>query len=113
VVEEEPVQQEQTTQLAIQQKAAFPKQTALDFDGNIAIPKSDNSSSSLVQNGINFFTQLISTLQDPEGVRQLAATITQKDEQTGRAWLKLPVENEKTVEKALNLLAALINGYSK
>ena len=67
----------------------------------------------LIQNGISFFTQLINTLQDPQAVQQLAAAITEKDEQTGRTWLKLPVENVKTVEKALHLLAGLLNGYGK
>jgi hypothetical protein len=78
----------------------------------LAIPTS-TSPISLIQNGISFFTQLINTLQDPQAIQQLAATITEKDEQTGRTWLKLPVENEKTVEKALHLLAGLLNGYGK
>jgi hypothetical protein len=72
-----------------------------------------DSTGSLVQNGISFFTQLLSTLQDAQSVQQLVSTITEKDEQTGRTWLKLPVENEKTVEKALNLLASLLKGFGK
>ncbi|MHA4807362.1 DEAD/DEAH box helicase [Flavitalea flava] len=79
-----------------------------DADGTIG-----PSPASLVQNGINFFTQLINTLQDPQAVQQLAATITEKDERTGRTWLKLPVENKKTVEKVLHLLGGLLNGYGK
>ena len=71
------------------------------------------SPAALIQNGMNFFTELINILHDPHGVKQLAATITEKDEQTGRTWLKLPVENEKIVEKALHLLAGLLNGYGK
>jgi hypothetical protein len=71
------------------------------------------SPAALIQNGMNFFTQLINTLHDPYQVKQLAAAITEKDEQTGQTWLKLPVENEKTVEKALHLLSGLLNGYGK
>lgn len=65
------------------------------------------SPSDLVRNGLIFFTQLLTTLQDPQAVKKLAATITEKDEKTGKTWLKLPVENEKTVENALNLLTGL------
>ena len=67
----------------------------------------------LIQNGISFFTQLINTLQDPEAVQHLAATLTEKDENTGRTWLKLPVENKQTVENALRLLAGLLNGNGR
>jgi hypothetical protein len=80
---------------------------------SVANVTTSTSPTLLVQNGISFFTQLINTLQDPQAVQQLAATITEKDAQTGRTWLKLPVENEKTVEKALHLLASLLNGYGK
>ena len=74
---------------------------------------SNASPASLIQTGISFFTQLINTLQDPQAVKQLAETITEKDDKTGQTWLKLPVENEKTVEKGLQLLAGLLNGYNK
>lgn len=71
------------------------------------------SSTSLIKNGMSFFTQLINTLHDPQAVKQLAETITEKDSQTGQTWIKLPVENEKIVEKTLQLLADLLNGYGK
>ena len=88
------------------QQVSLPK--AVQQNGTI-----DSSPASLIQNGISFFTQLIHTLQDPGAIKQLAETITEKDDQTGQTWLKLPVENEKSVEKALQLLAALLNGYGK
>jgi len=40
---------------------------------------------------------------------ELAETITEKDAKTGQTWIKLPEENEKTVENALQLLAKLLN----
>jgi SNF2 family DNA or RNA helicase len=113
LAEEEPVQEESAPKTEIQHGAGSTNQTASDNGGSVANPNSDNSPASLVQNGIHFFTQLINTLQNAEGVKQLAATITERDEQTGRTWLKLLVDNEETVEKALNLLAGLFKGFGK
>ena len=107
IAEDEPIRQEPKPDTASNNGSAGANGTG------IANVTTGTSPASLVQNGISFITQLISTLQDPQAVQQLAATITEKDEQTGRTWLKLPVENEKTVEKALHLLAGLLNGYSK
>lgn len=74
---------------------------------------SNASSASVIQTGISFFTQLINTLQDPQAVKQLAETITEKDAHTGQTYIKLPVENAKVIEKGLQLLAGLLNGYNK
>jgi SNF2 family DNA or RNA helicase len=71
------------------------------------------SPASLIQTGISFFTQLINTLHDPQAVKQLAETITEKDDKTGQTYLKLPVENEKVVEKGLQLLAGLLSGQGR
>ncbi len=71
------------------------------------------SSDSLVNTGMAFFSQLINTLNDQQSIKQLVSSITEKDEKTGRTWLKLPVQNEETVEKALHLVAGLLKGLSK
>ncbi len=67
----------------------------------------------LVQNGMNFFTQLINTLNDGQAIKELTDTITKKDEKTGETWLKLPVENKQIVEKTLHLIAGLLKGLNK
>jgi hypothetical protein len=105
--EDEPEQQEPAPAEARNNGTAFANGTG------VAKVTTGTSPASLIQSGISFFTQLINTLQDPQAVQQLAATLTEKDEKTGRTWLKLPVENEETVEKALHLLAGLLNGYGK
>lgn len=71
------------------------------------------TTASLVQNGITFFSQLINTLNDEKAVKQLAESITEKDEKTGQTYIKLPVENKNTVEQALNLFAGLLKGFGK
>jgi len=69
--------------------------------------------SALVQNGMNFFSQLVNTLSNENSVKQLAQSITEKDEKTGQTYLKLPVDSEGTIEKALNLLGGLLKGFGK
>lgn len=56
---------------------------------------------------------MINTLSDQQAVKNLAETITEKDEKTGQTWLKLPVENKQMVENALHLLAGFFNGRGK
>ena len=72
-----------------------------------------SSAASLVENGVSFFTQLMNTLQDEKAVKELADTLTEKDEKTGQLYLKLPVNNKDTVTQALNLFAGLMKGLGK
>jgi hypothetical protein len=111
--EEEQIPQEEAPKTEIEQTASLTSQETYSDPNRMYNSNSANSPASLVQNGIHFFSQLINTLQDPEGIKQLTETLTEKDELTGRTWLKLPVENEKAVEKALNLLAGLLSGFGK
>ena len=73
----------------------------------------ESPASSLVNNGMNFFSQLVNTLSNEQAVKELAQSITEKDEKTGKTYLKLPVDNEGTIEKALNLLGGLLKGFGK
>lgn len=43
-----------------------------------------SSAASLIENGVSFFSQLINTLQDEKALKQLADSITEKDEKTGQ-----------------------------
>jgi superfamily II DNA/RNA helicase len=61
----------------------------------------------LVQNGLQFFSQLAKTLSDRQATERLVKSIVQKDEKTGQTFVKLPVENEQAVEGMLNLLGGI------
>ncbi|MFN0212897.1 MAG: DEAD/DEAH box helicase [Saprospiraceae bacterium] len=65
------------------------------------------SPEALVQNGLEFFSQLAQTLSDPQATERLVKSIVHKDEKTGQTFVKLPVENEQSVEAVLNLLGGL------
>ncbi|MDX1911851.1 MAG: DEAD/DEAH box helicase [Saprospiraceae bacterium] len=66
----------------------------------------------LVQNGIQFFSQLAQTLSDPDATQRLVKTIVQKDEKTGQTYVKLPIENEQAVEGVLNLLGGIFKAMN-
>ncbi len=61
----------------------------------------------LMANGLKFFSQLAQTLRDKEATTQLVNSITERDEATGQTYLKVPVENQKTVEDAITMLGTL------
>ena len=77
-----------------------------DVASTSEVPRSPHPQTpeALVQNGLQFFSQLARTLSDPQATERLVKSIVQKDEKTGQTFVKLPVENEQAVEGVLNLL---------
>ena len=67
----------------------------------------------LIQNGISFLSGLARTFSDPEATQKLVSTLVQKDEGDGKTYLKIPVENEKTVENILTLFGNLVKQMGK
>ena len=66
----------------------------------------------MIQNGVKFFTQLAQTLRNPDATKNLVEYITQKDE-SGKIYLKIPVENEEVISNTLQTLAALFGAFIK
>jgi len=75
---------------------------------------SDTSSQSeeLLGQGISFFSNLFQTLQDPKATQDLVSSITQKDE-SGKTYLKIPVENEELVENGIKALGSFLSSFMK
>lgn len=67
----------------------------------------------LLANGLKFFSQLSQTLQNKEATEKLLASLTEKDQNTGKTYLKIPVENEKTVEEAISAIGTLFKMLQK
>ena len=61
----------------------------------------------LLQNGMNFLSQLMNTLNNPEATKTLAKSITEKDENTGQTYLKIPIQSTDIIENALTFLSKL------
>ena len=60
-----------------------------------------------IQNGMNFLTQLMTTLNNPEATKNLTKSITETDETTGQVYLKIPIQNTDVVENALSFLGKM------
>lgn len=73
---------------------------------------STHTPTELLQNGINFFAQLGKTLKSPEATKELIDSITQKDE-SGKVYLKIPVENEEVINNAVQVLNTLFGAFTK
>ncbi len=67
----------------------------------------------LISQGINFLNGLSKTLSSPEATQKLVASIVETDKETGKTFLKIPVESQETVSSALNLISQLFKGFSK
>lgn len=67
----------------------------------------------LVQEGINFFGRLASTLNDREATARLVEQIVEKDEKTGQTYVKLPVESEAVVKDVFQLLGNLFKNMGQ
>jgi superfamily II DNA or RNA helicase len=72
-----------------------------------------NDASQLLAQGFSFLSGLAKTLSTKDGVEQLAHSLVEKDEKTGKTHLKIPVESEETVSNVLNLLGNLFKGFGK
>ncbi len=60
-----------------------------------------------------FFGTLAKTLADKEKTEQLVSSLIEKDSTTGKRYLKIPVENEQIIEKAVEALTGLLSILKK
>lgn len=75
--------------------------------------KIDDDPVMLISQGISFLNDLSKTLSSAEATQKLVASIVETDKETGKTFLKIPVESQETVSSALNLISQLFKGFSK
>ena len=61
----------------------------------------------LVAQGVSFLSGLAETLKSPEATAQLVDSIVEKDEQTGKTSIKIPVDSKETVSNLLSIIGKL------
>lgn len=69
-----------------------------------------STSQELVQDGLRFLGRLAQTLSDREATEKLVESITEKDEKTGRTYVKLPVDDVDVVHQFFKALGGLMKG---
>lgn len=67
----------------------------------------------LITKGIGFLSGLAQTFSSPEATQKLVSSLVDKDPQSGKTYLKIPVENEKSVADTLRLLGELFMAFRK
>lgn len=65
----------------------------------------------LIQEGLQFFNRLTSTLADERATRKLMDQIIQKDEKTGQTFLKIPVEDSAIIHNAVKLIGGIFSQF--
>ncbi len=78
--------------------------------GRPPAPRREAEVPELVRMGASFFSSLAQTLADERKTRELVDSLVEKDEQSGRTYLKIPVENEQIVQQALQVMGRLFQG---
>ena len=79
---------------------------------DLSVSESANPNEELIKNGVQFFTQLAQTLKNPNESRELIEHLIQKDE-TGKLFLKIPIESESIVTDTLQSLGAIFGALLK
>ena len=92
-----------------------------DVESNIEFLQTDEKeydaseldATTLITQGINFIGGLAKILSSPEATGKLVSSLVEKDKETGKTYMKIPIENEKTITDTLNLLGQLFKGLAK
>jgi len=67
----------------------------------------------LLTGGLRFLSGLAQTLSSPEATERLVSSIVERDEKTGRSFMKIPVDDQQTVVNVMNMLGQLFKGFGK
>ena len=62
----------------------------------------------LLAGGLRFLSGLAQTLSSPEATQRLASSLVERDEKTGRSYMKIPVDDQQTVVNVMNMLGQLL-----
>jgi SNF2 family DNA or RNA helicase len=67
----------------------------------------------MLAGGLRFLSGLAQTLSSPEATERLVSSIVERDEKTGRSYMKIPIDDQQTVVNVMNMLGQLFKGFGK
>ena len=67
----------------------------------------------LLAGGLRFLSGLAQTLSSPEATERLVSSIVERDEKTGRSYMKIPVDDQQTVVNVINMFGQLFKSFGK
>jgi len=77
----------------------------------VAASPSQPEPQDLLAGGLRFLSSLAQTLSSPEATERLVSSIVERDEKTGRSYMKIPVDDQQTVVNVMNMLGQLFKGF--
>jgi len=77
-------------------------------NGKEASSNAEKQIAELFTAGANFLNTLSQTLAKENSIEGLLSRIVEKDEKSGRSYLKIPIENEETVTNAVNVISGFL-----
>jgi len=92
---------------AVHVEAATPK------DSMPQTPEEANEPNDLLKTGLSFLEKLSDTLSNPEKTKALVNGMMETDANTGKSYLKIPVESGDVVNKVVGMLAGFLNMLKK
>ncbi|MBI5376292.1 MAG: hypothetical protein HZA77_12700, partial [Candidatus Schekmanbacteria bacterium] len=72
-----------------------------------------NDVNDLIKTGITFLEKLGTSLSDGKSLQPLISTFVEKDKDTGKTFLKIPVPDEDIINKAVSIFSGLLQGLKK
>ena len=78
-----------------------------------ASPATHPEPQDLLAGGLRFLSGLAQTLSSPEATQRLASSLVERDEKTGRSYMKIPVDDQQTVVNVMNMIGQLFKGFGK
>lgn len=87
----------------------------VEREKNTGSPKNvpQTASEQLLAEGMDFFGKLVRTLSDKEATETLVASLIEKDKNTGKTYVKIPIEDERTVKNAVDLLSGFLKAFQR
>jgi SNF2 family DNA or RNA helicase len=79
----------------------------------ISAPTTSPNIQDLFVTGIDFLQKLSNTFSNQNSTKELVSSLIQKDEKTGQMSLNIPINDEKIVEKAVNILDTFLNLFKR
>ena len=67
----------------------------------------------LLAGGLRFLSGLAQTLSSPEATERFVSSIVERDEKTGRSYMKIPVDDQQTVVNVMSMLGQMFKGFGK
>ncbi len=78
-----------------------------------AAQSNENNIQSLFVSGIDFLSKLSNAFSDGNSTKNLVESLIKKDDKTGNLSLNIPIQDEKVVEKAVNVLDTFLQMFKQ